>query len=245
MTPRGREASKERSLAKVRDAHHSALVAAATLEEEIEWLSHPLIQTQSETQTHSCSRDHYRHRSRGQKEKALPGAARGLLCPLLQVQPSSKEFGAQGRGGSHQGSQFGRAARIGAIGHLLPPRVNQEFGRGRHEGTFPQTPNRRPKEMGNLEDPDVWNTQLLARVNHGAWGGQLWKSWHVTYRLLFNSQRGQVNYAGWRTPIRHCLHCHVFSRRASCHHQILSLPVGISGKFHVRRWWHMPGPFQF
>ena len=35
-TPRGRDSSKERSLAKVREAHHSALAVAATLEGEIE-----------------------------------------------------------------------------------------------------------------------------------------------------------------------------------------------------------------
>ena len=48
-TSRRRDASKERSLAKVRRAHHSALAVAATLEGETEWLSHPLIQSQSET----------------------------------------------------------------------------------------------------------------------------------------------------------------------------------------------------
>ena len=38
-TPRRRDASKERSLAKVREAHPSALVVVATLEEEVEWFS--------------------------------------------------------------------------------------------------------------------------------------------------------------------------------------------------------------
>ena len=40
-----REASVERSLAKVREAHQKALAMAATLEEEIEWLSCPFIQS--------------------------------------------------------------------------------------------------------------------------------------------------------------------------------------------------------
>ena len=68
-TPRGRDASKERSLSKVREAHHSALAVAVTFEGEIEWLSHPLIWSQSETQTHSYSRDCHRHRSREQKRR--------------------------------------------------------------------------------------------------------------------------------------------------------------------------------
>ena len=41
MVPRGRDASKERSFAKVREAHHSALAVAAALEGEIEQLSCP------------------------------------------------------------------------------------------------------------------------------------------------------------------------------------------------------------
>ena len=41
--PRGRDTSKERGLAKVREAHCSALAVAAALEGEIEWLSCPLI----------------------------------------------------------------------------------------------------------------------------------------------------------------------------------------------------------
>ena len=49
-TPRRgrRGASVERSLAEVREANQKALAIAATLEEEIEWLSCPLIRSQSE-----------------------------------------------------------------------------------------------------------------------------------------------------------------------------------------------------
>ena len=58
---------------------------AAALEEEIEWLSCPLVRSQSEAQTHSRSRDCHRCRSRGQKRRAPPGVARGLPCSLLWV----------------------------------------------------------------------------------------------------------------------------------------------------------------
>ena len=40
-----RDASLERSLAKVREAHQKVLATAATLEEEIEWLSCPLVRS--------------------------------------------------------------------------------------------------------------------------------------------------------------------------------------------------------
>ena len=50
-TPRRgrRDASVERSLTKVREAHQKALATASTLEKEIEQLSCPLIRSQSET----------------------------------------------------------------------------------------------------------------------------------------------------------------------------------------------------
>ena len=46
-TPRRgrRDASVERSLAEVREAHQKALAMATALEEEIEWLSHPLVRS--------------------------------------------------------------------------------------------------------------------------------------------------------------------------------------------------------
>ena len=49
-TPRRvrRDASVERNLAKVREAHQKALAMVAALEEEIEQLSQPLIRSQSE-----------------------------------------------------------------------------------------------------------------------------------------------------------------------------------------------------
>ena len=54
-TPRRgrRDASVDRSLAKVREAHQNALAMGATLEEEIEQLNQPLIRNWSEVQAHS------------------------------------------------------------------------------------------------------------------------------------------------------------------------------------------------
>ena len=86
-TPRGRDASKERSLAKVKEAHHSALAVAATLEGEIEWLSCPLIQSQSETQTPSHSRDHHRHRSREQKRRCHQVWPEDCCSPYFKYNP--------------------------------------------------------------------------------------------------------------------------------------------------------------
>ena len=87
-TPRGRDASKERSLAKIREAHDSALAAAAALEVEIEWLSQPLIWSQSHTWTHSCSRDHHRHRSRGWKRRCCQVWLEDCCAPYFEYNPS-------------------------------------------------------------------------------------------------------------------------------------------------------------
>ena len=70
-TPRRarRDASVERSLAEMKEAHQKALAMVATLEEEIEQLSCPLIRSQSEAGAHSRNRDHCRCRSRGRKRR--------------------------------------------------------------------------------------------------------------------------------------------------------------------------------
>ena len=50
-TPQRRDTSRERSLTEVREAHHRALVIAAALEEEIEWLSCPLSRASQKDKT--------------------------------------------------------------------------------------------------------------------------------------------------------------------------------------------------
>ena len=88
--PQRRDASRERSLTKVREAHHRALVMAAALEEEIEWLSHPLVQSQSETWAHSYSRDHHRHRSRGQKSRCCQMQPEDWHAPYFKYHPPQR-----------------------------------------------------------------------------------------------------------------------------------------------------------
>ena len=86
-TPRGRDASKKRNLAEVREAHHSALAAAATLEGEIKWLSCLLVWSQSETQTHFCSRNHHRHSSREQKRRHCQVWLEDCHAPYFEYNP--------------------------------------------------------------------------------------------------------------------------------------------------------------
>ena len=82
--PQRRDASRERSLAEVREAHRRALVMAAALEEEIEQLSCPLIWSQSETRAHSHSRDYCKHRSRGWKRRCHQVQLEDCCAPYFE-----------------------------------------------------------------------------------------------------------------------------------------------------------------
>ena len=62
-----REASMERSLANVREAHQKALATVMALEEEVEWLCCSLTKSWPEGWVQSKSRDCQAHGSRGWK----------------------------------------------------------------------------------------------------------------------------------------------------------------------------------
>ena len=97
-TPRRgrRGASVEKSLAKVREVHQKALAMVATLEEEIECLSNPLIRSQTEAQAHSRSRDHHRCRSRGQKRRCCQVQPEDCHGPYFVYHPSQKSSESKG-----------------------------------------------------------------------------------------------------------------------------------------------------
>ena len=46
-------------------------------------------------------------------------------------------------------------------------------------------------EVGNLEGPDVQNTQLVARVKCGAWGGQLQRAGTQGMGFLLIPEEGE------------------------------------------------------
>ena len=91
-TPRRvrRDASVERSLAEARETYQKALAMEAALEEEIEWLSWPLIRSQLETLAHSRSRDHHRCRSRGRKRRHHQVWPEGCHAPYFEYHPSQR-----------------------------------------------------------------------------------------------------------------------------------------------------------
>ena len=87
-TSQRRYASRERILTEVREAHHRALVMAAALEEEIEQLSCPLVQSQVETWVQSCSRECCRPRSRGCKKRHCQVQPEDCHAFYFKYQPS-------------------------------------------------------------------------------------------------------------------------------------------------------------
>ena len=88
-TPRRgrRDTSTERGLTEVREAHWKALATAATLEEEIEWLSWSITQGQSEAHTHSRSQDFCRWKSWGWNRRHCPGQPEEGIAPYFKYNP--------------------------------------------------------------------------------------------------------------------------------------------------------------
>ena len=80
----------------MREAHQKALAMAATLEEEIEWLSCPLIRSQLEARAHSRSRDCCRCRSRGQKRRHCQVQLEDCHAPYFEYHPSQRSSKSKG-----------------------------------------------------------------------------------------------------------------------------------------------------
>ena len=97
-TPRRgrRGASVARRFMEVREAHKKALAMAAALEEEIEWLSCPLIRSQSKAQAHSQNRDCCRYRSRGQKRRHHQVWPEDCHAPYFEYHPSWRSSESKG-----------------------------------------------------------------------------------------------------------------------------------------------------
>ena len=95
-----RDASVERSLAKVRETHQMALAMVAALEEEIEQLSCPLARSQSEAHTHSRSRDCCRCRSRGRKRRHHQVWPEDCCAPYFEYHPSQRNLESRGEAGA-------------------------------------------------------------------------------------------------------------------------------------------------
>ena len=86
----------ERSLAEAREAHQKALAMVATLEEEIEQLSCPLIRSWLETQAPSRSRDCHRCRSRGWKRRHHQVWPEDCCAPYFGYHPSRRSLESEG-----------------------------------------------------------------------------------------------------------------------------------------------------
>ena len=91
-----RDVSLEWSPVKASEAHQKALAMAAALEEEIDWLSYPLIKSHSEAKAHSRSRDHCRCRSRGWKRRHCQVWLEDCHAPYFEYHPSQRSSESKG-----------------------------------------------------------------------------------------------------------------------------------------------------
>ena len=91
-TPRRerRDTSTKRDLTEVRVAHQKTLATVATLEEEIEWLSQSVTQSQSEAHTHSRSWDCHRQKSQGQNRRHCQVQLEGSPATYFEYSPPWK-----------------------------------------------------------------------------------------------------------------------------------------------------------
>ena len=155
-TPR-RVASVERSLTKAREAHQKALAMAAALEEEIEWLSYPLVRSQLEAQAHSRSRDCCRGRSRGQKRRHCQVWLDDCHAPCFEYHTSQRSLESEGEAVATNDLNFEEPPELGLEVTYFLQGLAERFRRGECEGVLPQTPNRRVTQVGDLEGLSIQN----------------------------------------------------------------------------------------
>ena len=157
-----RESSVERSLAKVREAHQKALAMAAALEEEIEWLTCPLIRSQSEVQAHSKSRDHCICRSRGQKRRHCLVQPEDCPAPYFEYHPSQRNLESGGEAVATEDPDLEELLELGPEGWL---RIQKRKTR-RHLLLSPQWKSYQNGSSGRLKP-------MKRLVGGGSW----WRYW--------------------------------------------------------------------
>ena len=213
----------ERSLANVRKAHQKALAMAPALEEEIEWLSCPPTRSQPKVRTHSRRRDHWIHRSKGQKRRYHQMQPESYPAPYFEYNPSLRN------------SESGREVMATKDPDLeepseLGPEVTSFLrGLAKNSEKEERVPSPKPpvKELCEwvvwkakmCETPDWWR-ELLAVPGVKDCKEivqKVWASFHHPKRA--SEVNKMENY--YQAPLHH----HVSSERISSHLLILSLPA--------------------
>ena len=244
ITPSRRrgDASVERSLTKVREAHQKALAMVATLEEEIEWLSCPIIRSCLEARAHSQSRDHCRCRSRGQKRKHHQVWLEDCHAPYFMYYPSQRSSESEGDAAATEDLNLEEPPELG-----LDVTCFLQGSAKRSEEENMKLPSPKPPieelqkwvnwKAGKCKTPSWWQdlTMVPGVDKYEKLACEVWASFQLLKRASEGCCVKNDHQAHW--------HHHVFAGRISCCCQILSLPARISRRSSVRRWWCMPGPF--
>ena len=197
----GRDASVDRSLTEAREAHQKALAMAATLEEEIEWLSCPLTRSWSEAWAHSQSRDCHRCRSRGWMRRYHQVWPEDCHAPCFEYCPSWRSLESEGDVAATEDLNLEEPLELGLEVTCFLQGSAKSSEEENEKVPSPKPPNRRVAEVGDLEGSSIWNTQLVAGANHGTWGGWLWKAGTWGMGLFLTPKEGKWTTLGGEWPL--------------------------------------------
>ena len=183
----------------MREADWKALGTVATLEEEIEWLSCPLIRSWSEAWAHSQSRDHCRWRYRGWKRRHCQVQLEDCCAPYFQYHPSQR--GSESKEDVEATDYFNLEdlpeLGLEVICFLQGPVKSSEEENMKMPSPEPPI---RVGEVGDLESLGIWNTQLVAGASHGSWSGWPWKAGMWGIGLFSTSKKDEWMMPGEEWP---------------------------------------------
>ena len=156
---------QEKNLTKAREAHQKALVTEAALEEEIEWLSWPIIRGHLEAQAHSRSWDHCRQRPRGWKRRHCHVQPEDCHAPYFEYHPPWRGLELKEDEEASEEFDLETLPRLGLEVNCFlwgPAESSEEEEDG---GTLPRIPSIRVGEFDHLESPDAGYTWLVAGID--------------------------------------------------------------------------------
>ena len=163
----------------------------AGLEEEMEWLSHPLARSQPQLRTPSRSRDHQIHGSRGWRRRHCQMWPESCLAPYFEYHPSRRNLESSRETMATEDPDLGEPLELGLeVTCFLRGLAKNSEGEEKAPSPNPQW---RSSVGGWLGEQKL--------VRHQAGGESWWqyqrcktaKSWHRRCGPHFISPKGQVS----------------------------------------------------
>ena len=183
---------------------------AAALEEEVEWLSCPLVWGQSETRAHSHGRDCHRHRSRGQKRRCCQVQLEDCHAPYFECHPSPRSSEHGGEAAATEDPDLKELLELGLEVTSFLQGSAKSLGEENMKVPSPEPPIEELQKCVTwrawaYKTPSWWQelTVIPGMDNYKKLPCEVWASFQLPKR--------RVNYARWGMTIRFHLHCCVFA----------------------------------